>query len=254
MVKVKEDLTGRVFGRLTVLEQAEDKINSRGEHIAMWRCQCSCEKQTIVIIRGADLKKKNPTQSCGCLQKEITSKAKKRHNKYDLTGIYGVGWTTNTNEPFYFDLEDYNLIKDYCWVASTSNGIKRLSAYNKETKKPIRMHVLLGFKNCDHIDKNELNHIKRNFRQCTHQRNDFNRDLYSNNTSGITGVCWHKVCQKWKAAIMIDGKTIYLGVFSDKDEAIKTRLQAEAKYMGKFAPQIHLFERYGVQLSDEEGE
>ena len=30
------------------------------------------------------------------------------------------------------------------------------------------------------------------------------------------------------------------------DDAIKARLNAEAKYFGKFAPQRHLFEQYGI--------
>ena len=248
MVKVREDLTGRVFGRLKVLEQAEDYINSRGEHIARWLCQCSCENQTIVTIRGIDLRKKNGTRSCGCLQKESVSKAKKKYNTYDLTGEYGIGWTSNTNQPFYFELQDYNIIKDLCWLESIDNGVHRLIAYNPQTKKHIRMHILLGYKNYDHTDKNELNNLHNNFRECTHQQNDFNRGLYSNNTSGVTGVCWHKVCKKWKSAIMINGKSIHLGVFIDKEDAVKARLKAEAKYFGKFAPQIHLFGQYGIEV------
>jgi hypothetical protein len=248
MVKVKQDLTGMVFGRLTVLRQDEDMVNSRGEHVAKWLCQCSCSENKIVSIRGQDLKKKNGTRSCGCLHKENTSKAKKKYNKYDLSGDYGIGWASNTNKEFYFNLEDYDIIKDLCWLESEDKGVNRLIAYNPQTQKPIRMHILLGYKNHDHIDKNELNNIRSNLRECTHQQNDFNRGLYSNNTSGVTGVGWHKKCKKWKAAIMIDGKTIHLGVFVDKNDAIKARLNAEAKYYGEFAPQQNLFEGYDIEV------
>lgn len=250
MVKVKEDLTGRVFGRLTVLKQAEDLVNSRGEHVAMWLCQCSCENKTFVTVRGGHLTKKNGTKSCGCLQKEATSRAKKKYNQYDLSGEYGTGWTSNTNNPFYFELQDYDIIKDLCWVESVDNGVNRLIAYNPRTKKRVRMHVLLGYKNFDHIDKNELNNLHNNFRECTHQQNDFNRGLYSNNTSGVTGVGWHKLCQKWKASIMINGKDIHLGVFENKDDAIIARLNAEVKYFGRFAPQTYLFEQYGIEVKE----
>ena len=37
-----------------------------------------------------------------------------------------------------------------------------------------------------------------------------------------------------------------LGRFSDKEDAIKARLQAEAKYFKEFAPQRHLFKQYGI--------
>ena len=30
-----------------------------------------------------------------------------------MSNDYGVGYTTNTNKEFYFDLEDYDLIKEY---------------------------------------------------------------------------------------------------------------------------------------------
>ena len=45
---------------------------------------------------------------------------------------------------------------------------------------------------------------------------------------------------------MIDYKEIGLGLFENKDDAIKARLEAEAKYYGKFASQQHLFEQYGI--------
>ena len=63
MVKVKEDLTGRRFGKLVVLEQAEDHVCSSGRHDAMWLCECDCGKQTCAL--GRDLKR-GATRSCGC--------------------------------------------------------------------------------------------------------------------------------------------------------------------------------------------
>lgn len=48
MVKVKKDLTGQKFGRLTVIEQAEDYIDSKGKHYAKWLCKCECGNIKIV--------------------------------------------------------------------------------------------------------------------------------------------------------------------------------------------------------------
>ena len=39
-------------------------------------------------------------------------------NIYDLSNEYGIGYTSNTKEPFYFDLEDYDKVKEYCWSAN----------------------------------------------------------------------------------------------------------------------------------------
>ena len=59
------DLTGRVFGRLTVLDRAPN----RGRRV-MWRCRCSCEKASIATVQGDSLTMRK-TQSCGCLIAEL---------------------------------------------------------------------------------------------------------------------------------------------------------------------------------------
>ena len=60
------------------------------------------------------------------------------------------------------------------------------------------------------------------------------------------GVGWYKRYDKWRAYIKVD-KNITLGYFENKDDAIRTRLKAEQKYFGEFAPQKHLYEQYGIQ-------
>ena len=45
MVKVREDLTGRTFGKLIVLHQVEDYITPKGKHYARWLCECSCAEK-----------------------------------------------------------------------------------------------------------------------------------------------------------------------------------------------------------------
>lgn len=50
------------------------------------------------------------------------------------------------------------------------------------------------------------------------------------NTTGITGVFYHKVRRKYVAQIMVDGKLIYLGAFVSLEEATKARKDAEIKY------------------------
>lgn len=59
MVKVKEDLTGRIFGLLTVIEQVEDYIQPNGRHVAMWKCKCACKEHNIVRVLGDSLNRGN---------------------------------------------------------------------------------------------------------------------------------------------------------------------------------------------------
>lgn len=63
------DETGNVYGYLTVLSRA--KNDNQGH--AQWLCQCKCGNQ--IIVKGTSLRKEKGTKSCGCYQKEQTSKA-----------------------------------------------------------------------------------------------------------------------------------------------------------------------------------
>lgn len=70
------DLTGQVFGRLTVLERYGSTPNGS----ALWLCQCSCGNTTIqrtAVLRNGHV------ASCGCLQRESNL----IHGQYD-TPLY----------------------------------------------------------------------------------------------------------------------------------------------------------------------
>ena len=68
-----EDLTGKKFGRLLVLERAQNRNGA-----VYWKCQCDCG--TIKEIRGCHLRS-GGTKSCGCLSKELASKRMIAHGE-----------------------------------------------------------------------------------------------------------------------------------------------------------------------------
>ena len=159
---------------------------------------------------------------------------KKKYNTYDLSGEYGVGYTSK-GEKFYFDLEDYDLIKDYCWHIR-NDGYVATNDFNNNYKV-IKLHKLL-FPNSnvvDHINHKKYDCRKVNLRECTSSKNNMNRSLHSNNTSGVTGVSWHKGINKWCAIIKIDGKQKHLGSFENFEDAKRKRLEAEEKYYGEYS-------------------
>lgn len=95
MIEVKEDLTGLKFNHWTVLNRADDYINpNTGKRTARWLCECDCDNKTQRIVVGTNLKN-NYSKSCGCQSKEINSKRMKKYNTYDLSGEYGIGYTSN---------------------------------------------------------------------------------------------------------------------------------------------------------------
>lgn len=239
MIKVREDLTSMVFGDLTVIEQVEDLVTSGGHHFAQWRCRCICGNDNCIVQQGH--LKSGHTKSCGHnLHKK---------NKYDLSMEYGIGWTTNTNREFYFDLEDYDKIKDYNWYEHNPvYDYKTLVAYDKKTQSIVKFWWIVFEKGCDHINHNTFDNRKSNLRQCTQRENIFNSSVRRDNTSNIIGVCQYKKGDKWVAYLNKDGKRVYTSsLCKTKEEAIKLRLEAEKKYFSEFAPQKYLFEQYGIQ-------
>lgn len=250
MVKVREDLTGKTFGRLKVIRQIEDRILPCGQHESMWLCECVCGNKTEVP--GRDLKNGN-IRSCGCLFRELSSDRLKKHNKWlddvftDEHGSYRVGFTSNTNKEFYVDEEDYEKVKDYCWCEHVlKNGYHALETHDVETGKTIRMHWIIMGKNYDHKNLNPLDNRKNNLRVATRKQNAQNHSLRKDSTSGFSGVNWVERDQVWIARISVNNKRISLGYYKNKDDAIKARLNAELKYYKEFAPQRHLFEQYGI--------
>lgn len=259
MVKVREDMTGWNMwehgipdSRLTVIEQVEDymytDMDNKEHHYSQWLCECNCDLHTQFVAIGEKIKS-GKTKSCGCLQKELLVKRSKANhcNTYDLSGEYGIGYCSNTNSEFYFDLDDYDKIKDYCWCEShVQSGYIVVSANEPDTHKIIKMHQLIYGGPCDHADRNPLNNRKSNLRAATYSQQNMNRGMQKNNTSGFKGIYWMKGSEKWQVSININKQKTHLGCFVNKEDAIKTRLEAEAKYYGEFAPQRHLFEEYGI--------
>lgn len=58
-----EDLTGRKFGKLTVLSKDEPYISKNGTKRKKWLCQCECGKQVSVLDQNL---KNGTAKSCGC--------------------------------------------------------------------------------------------------------------------------------------------------------------------------------------------
>lgn len=58
--------------------------------------------------------------------------------------------------------------------------------------------------------------------------------IQKNNSSGATGVSWHKGTGKWYARIQFKGQKYSLGYYSDKNNAIKVRKAAEEELHGDF--------------------
>lgn len=134
------------------------------------------------------------------------------------------------------DNEFYDKCKEHCW-----NLHHQGYAETRIDKKVILLHNFILNKNnheeeTDHINRNRLDNRKYNLRIVTKSQNKTNAGIYSNNTSGVTGVSWDKSRNKWHVMITVDKKHINLGRYHSFEEATQVRLDAEKLYHGEYAP------------------
>lgn len=225
-MKIKtQDLTGKTFGRWTVICFDAERSNGKRKY---WKCKCSCESKTIRGVLDNSLRN-GTSLSCGCYNREQTKKMikeRKTLNTYDLTGEYGVGYT-EVGDKFLFDLEDYDLIKDYKWNVNKRRSSCVQANFNRTT---IKMHrLILGLKKgeiVDHINRDETDNRKENLRVCSYSENNRNTVNPSNNTSGHKGVHESKSGYRYEAYISDkNGKRIrkmfYFTTYNGKENAYK---------------------------------
>lgn len=178
----------------------------------------------------------------------------KKFNLYLEFDNYYEGIATNDNSVvFKIDKEDYEKIRLISWyVNKKSENNWYMENKGKESLSVHRL-VMDAKKGeyVDHINGDTLDNRKSNLRIVTKQQNGFNSKIRKNNTSGFVGVHFDNASNNWVATIKYSDKKTHLKKTKDKNEAIRLRLEAELKYFGKeFAPQRHLFEEYGIDISE----
>lgn len=82
----------------------------------------------------------------------------------------------------------------------------------------------------DHKNGVRTDNMISNLRSITSTENSKNTKIRTNNTSGFVGVSWNKKESKWRSQIKVKSKTLHLGYFEDKTEAIEARKEANIKY------------------------
>lgn len=85
LYKVAEDMTGRRFGRLTVIERSGYVLDKSNRKSINWKCQCDCGNITYVTSNNL----KGKTRSCGCYLREIAGKQTITHG-FRKTRLYSI--------------------------------------------------------------------------------------------------------------------------------------------------------------------
>lgn len=190
---------GDTYGKLTVIKEVDGELRDNRK---VWLCQCEC----------GNYKKKNSKyvkmgKGCGYCGLYLDEN-EKPHNKYDLSGEYGIGYTSN-GEEFYFDKEDYEKIYPYCWYKMENGYI----CYKDE--KNILLHRLIT--DCsddmivDHINHNKRDNRKVNLRICDYSKNLINARTAINSSIGLKYIKFNKQCGKYQ----IIYKKKHMGLFTN---------------------------------------
>lgn len=87
----------------------------------------------------------------------------------------------------------------------------------------------------DHINNKKSDNRIENIRAVTTAQNTQNSSLSIKNSSGVKGVYWHKSTNKWMARIATEGKTKFIGRFTDLSEAEKAIKDARKILHGEYA-------------------
>lgn len=167
-----KDLTGQVFGRLTVLERAEN----RGKRV-YWRCRCTCGNEVEVrtdSLTSVDNRTHKATRSCGCLAKDHAKEIGHENKGKLLTDLIGV---TNGKLTVLELTEDRTSWGAPIWKCKCSCGniCYKNSNYIKKSK----------YANCgcetrsngellvrDILDENNINYIEqKTFDNCRYENN-----------------------------------------------------------------------------------
>lgn len=120
----------------------------------------------------------------------------------------------------------------YVYFSTHRTGPVTLHSYVMGGARP-GLHI-------DHVNGNKLDNRRANLRFVTPQGNQVNRKrLNRNNTSGVRGVGYRphlSARNPWLAQIMVNRRSIYLGVFATAEEAIAARRRAELEYFKEPCP------------------
>ena len=110
------------------------------------------------------------------------------------------------------------------WIAGRSYYAHTLAFVCMEGRFPLPGHEI------DHINHDKSDNRWSNLREVKRAENHRNKELQSNNTTGMHGLYWSVRDKVWTARITVDGRGISLGTFKSKFDACCARKSAEKKY------------------------
>ena len=205
------DLTGRRFGKLTVISRVP---NGKG-HGARWNCRCDCGKEKIIYASHLE---RGKILSCGCQKSETNSLSGQRRG--NLVALCKTGQKDKFGNSIYLWRCDCGYEFEHKATTSEILCPECRKKFKADMAEKLREKRVLD--PTTNLDLKSLENIQSG-------------KLTKTNKSGIRGVHWHKTKQKWIAYGRMDGRLKELGAFDTKEEA----REAREKFVKKNYPAVN---------------
>ena len=193
----QSDITGQRFGKLIALEPTGMRSKSGS---VIWRCQCDCGntvESPLSQLRAGYRK------SCGCLSHP------------PLKDWIGKRFGRLTVTEYKYKKKGMHYWKCKCDCGNEAIVGQSLLLEGK-TKSCGCLQKEVVHNNLKLVDGTSVTLLEHG-----------SGKLASNNTSGYTGVYFHKRSGRWVASIRFKGKYYHLGSFDNKNDAVKARQRGE---------------------------
>lgn len=170
------------------------------------------------------------------MKRELTHELLKSLVDYDPASG-STTWRKRTSDMFALD--------DDCFAWNESNAGKNIGApfFNQRGRRYMRASIfgksymlsrLIFFYmtgrwpvgDIMHRDRDGTNNTWSNLKEVSRIENMRSLAMTKRNSSGCVGVSWNRQKNKWHASVMVNYKTIHLGYFAGKHDAIAARSKA----------------------------
>lgn len=206
------DISGRRFGRLTVIKKTTRK--DAWGRCYLYRCRCDCGR---VKLTTSTMLLSGQVRSCGCLQREARKRDITGERRGALIAVRPTGQLRAGSAVWVWRCDCGREIKATIDQVFYS-GLRSCGCRNREIK---RSQAIAAQAHCLRVDGTDVSRIRNN-------------RVPKNNTSGVVGVSYNHVHDKWYARISFKGRSIWLGAYGDKGKAVRARRRAEREYFKSF--------------------